>query len=125
MRAIPWGCLGEFALFHRTGISGGRTGRRSGFAPSENRTDRLRGAEVGKISWRIIKAYGRWALEGLLDALFLCVPANKGIEDRKDVAAVLDHAVEDIAEFGIALGVTVPLDHDGLRHFDIAAKLLG
>lgn len=83
------------------------------------------GAEVGKISWKITKAYGRWALEGLLDALLLCVPANKGIEDRKDVAAVLDHAVEDIAEFGIALGVTVPLDHDGLRHFDIAAKLLG
>jgi len=61
----------------------------------------------------------------LLNALFLGVPPYQGIEDCQDVAAIFDHAVEDVAEFGVALGVTVPLDHDGLGHFDVAAKLLG
>ena len=60
----------------------------------------------------------------LLNALLLGVPPDQGIEDREDVAAVFDHAVENVAEFRIALGIAVPLDHDGLRHFDIAAKLL-
>ena len=60
----------------------------------------------------------------LLNALFLSVPTNQGIEDRQDVAAVFDHAVEYVAKFGIALGVAVPLDHHGLRHFDVAAQLL-
>src|ERR1700742_4980966 len=60
----------------------------------------------------------------LLNALFLGIPPYQGIEDFQDVAAIFAHAVEDFPEFGVALGVTVPLDHDGLGHFDVAAKLL-
>src|ERR1700733_3062640 len=60
-----------------------------------------------------------------MDALFLGVPAYEGIEDCEYVPAVFDHAVEDVAEFGVALGVAMPLDHDGLGHFDVAAKLFG
>src|SRR5215475_2745825 len=41
MRAISKGCLGKIALFHRTGILGGRTERKSGFALREDHTDWL------------------------------------------------------------------------------------
>ena len=61
----------------------------------------------------------------LLNALFLGVPPDQRIEDREDVAPVFDHAVEDVAKFGVALGVAVPLDHDGLGDLDIAAELFG
>jgi hypothetical protein len=62
--------------------------------------------------------------ERLLDALFLGVPANQGVEYGQDVAAVFDHAVEDVAEFGVALGVAVPLQEYRGGHLDIAAELL-
>ncbi len=62
---------------------------------------------------------------GLLNALFLGVPPDQGIEDREDVAPVFDHAVENVAEFGVALGVAVPLEQDGLRDLDVAAELFG
>jgi hypothetical protein len=62
---------------------------------------------------------------GLLNALFLGIPPDQGIEDCQDVAPVFDHAVEDVAEFGIALGVTVPLQQDGLGYLDVAAELFG
>ena len=64
-------------------------------------------------------------LKGLLNALFLGVPANQRIEDGQDMPPVFDHAVEDVAEFRVALGVSVPLDHDGLWYFDVAAQLVG
>jgi hypothetical protein len=67
----------------------------------------------------------RTAGSDLLNALLLGVPPDQGVENGQDMAAVFDHAVEDVAEFGVALGVAVPLDHDGLRHFDVAAKLFG
>ena len=59
----------------------------------------------------------------LLDALLLGVPPDQRIENGKDVPAVFDHAVEDVAELGVAFGVAVPLQQDGLGHFDIAAQL--
>ena len=61
----------------------------------------------------------------LLNALFLGVPADQGIEDREDVPPVFDHAVENVAEFGVALGVSVPLQHDRLGHLNITPELLG
>ena len=61
----------------------------------------------------------------LLNALLLGVPADQGVEDSQNVAAVFDHAVEDVAEFRVALGVAVPLEQDGLGHLDVAAELLG
>jgi hypothetical protein len=44
----------------------------------------------------------------LLNALFLAVPANQRVEDRQHVAAVFHDAEENIAQFGLAFGVTVP-----------------
>ena len=61
--------------------------------------------------------------EQLLDALFLCVPAYERVEDGEDMAAVFDHAVEDVAEFRVAFGVAVPLQQYRRGHFDIAAEL--
>jgi hypothetical protein len=63
-------------------------------------------------------------LERLLNALFLGVPSNEGIEDGEDVAAIFDHAVENVAEFRVALGIAVPLQQHCWRNLDIAAKLL-
>jgi hypothetical protein len=61
----------------------------------------------------------------LLNALFLRVPANQRIEDREDVPPIFDHPVENVAELGVAFGVAMPLQHDGLRHLDIPPELLG
>jgi hypothetical protein len=46
--------------------------------------------------------------EELLDALFLGVPSHEGVKDGENVTAVFDHAVENIAQFRVALGVAVP-----------------
>jgi hypothetical protein len=61
----------------------------------------------------------------LLDALLLSVPANQGVEDRQNMAAVFDHAVEDVAEFGVTLSVAVPLQQNGLRDLNVAPELFG
>jgi hypothetical protein len=60
----------------------------------------------------------------LLNALLLCVPADEGIEYGEDVAPVFDHAIEDVPQFGVALGVAVPLQQHRRRHLDVAPKLL-
>ena len=60
----------------------------------------------------------------LLDALLLSVPADEGVEDGQDVAAVFDHAIENVAQLGIAFGIAVPLQEHRRRNFNIAAKLL-
>ena len=67
----------------------------------------------------------RTAGSDLLNALLLGVPPDQGVENGEDVPAIFDHAVEDVAEFRVALGVSVPFDHNGLRHFDVAAQLVG
>jgi hypothetical protein len=122
MRAISRGCLRKRDLFLSTGILSGRTGRRSGFTHRERTGIESRGFCGFLVEmWRTGKIAGR----ELLNALLLGVPPNQGIEDGEDVPPVFDHAVEDVAELGVALGVAVPLDHDGLGHFDIAAQLLG
>lgn len=61
----------------------------------------------------------------LLDALLLGVPADQGVEDGEDVAAVFDHAVEDVAKLGVALGVAMPFQQHGGRNLDVTAELLG
>jgi hypothetical protein len=61
----------------------------------------------------------------LLDALLLSVPADQGIENGEDVTPIFDHAVENVAEFGVALGVAVPLQQDCLGHFNVAPQLFG
>jgi hypothetical protein len=50
---------------------------------------------------------------------------DEGVEDGQDVAAVLYHAVEIVAQAGLALGFAVPLGQDLGGHFDIAAELVG
>jgi hypothetical protein len=60
-----------------------------------------------------------------LNALLLAVPADERIEDREDVAAVFNHARENVAEFRLALGFAMPLGEDRGRHFNISAQLLG
>jgi hypothetical protein len=60
---------------------------------------------------------------GLLDALDLPVPANKGVEYGKNVTPVFHHAEENIAKLRLALRFTMPLRKHGRRHFNIAAQL--
>ena len=69
-------------------------------------------------------AEGGYPWERLLDALFLGVPAYQGVEYGENVAAVFDHTVEDVAEFGVALGIAVPLQEHRRGHLNIAAELL-
>jgi hypothetical protein len=61
----------------------------------------------------------------LLNALFLGVPPDQRIEDCKYVAPVFHHAVEDVAEFRVALGVPMPLQQDRLGYLDVAPELFG
>jgi hypothetical protein len=60
----------------------------------------------------------------LLDALLLPVPTNERIEDSKDVAAVFDHAGENVAKSRLALRFAMPLSENGGWYFDVAAQLL-
>jgi len=70
------------------------------------------------------KFSGKASKPALLNALFLGVPANQGVEDREDMPPVFDHAVENVAQLGVALGVAMPLQQDGLGDLDVPAKLL-
>jgi hypothetical protein len=116
MRPISWGCLGKFALFLSTGILRDRLDE-SLVSRSANAAQ-IRNPE--KFHCGLL---GRTARADLLNALFLGIPPNKRVEDCEDVTPVFHHPVEDIPEFGISLGVAVPLDHDRLRHFYVAAEL--
>src|SRR6266849_550926 len=60
----------------------------------------------------------------LLKALRLRVVADQGLEDGQDVPPVFHHALEHIAEAGLALRLAVPTGQHGGRHFDVAAQLL-
>ena len=73
------------------------------------------------IAMRMVRVDSGW----LLNALLLCVPADQGIEYGEDVAPVFDHAIEDVPQFRVALGVAVPLQQYRRRHLDVAAQLLG
>src|SRR5690348_2998764 len=64
-----------------------------------------------------------WVKEILLDALDLAVPSNEGVEYRKDVTPVFDHAKENVSKFGFALRFTMPLGQHRGRHFNITAQL--
>jgi hypothetical protein len=61
----------------------------------------------------------------LLDALLLAVPPDQRIKYSQHVTAILDDPEEDITQPRIPLGVAVPLDQHGGRHFNVAAQLLG
>src|ERR1700756_5442560 len=62
----------------------------------------------------------------LLNALRLrpAVPTDERIENREDVAAIFDHAGENVAQFGFTLRIAMPLGQHRGRHFNIAAELL-
>lgn len=128
MPAISTGCLRKFGLFLSTGIVRGRTGRKFGFTRSgdkEYRRTKMIARRKPESCFSENEEHCEAFGSGLLNALFLGVPADQRIEDRQDVSPVFDHAIEDVAEFGVALGVAVPLQQDGLGHFDITAELLG
>src|ERR1700740_1981010 len=61
----------------------------------------------------------------LLHALLLAVPTNQRIEDSEDVAAVFDHARENVAQARLAFRFAMPLGQHRRRHFDVPAQLLG
>jgi hypothetical protein len=59
-----------------------------------------------------------------LDSLGLAVRADQGVKNGENVAAVIDHAGEDVAEMGVALGFPVPFGEDGAGHFNVAPQLI-
>jgi hypothetical protein len=58
----------------------------------------------------------------LLNALGTRFGIHECFEDGQHVPAVFDHASEDAAQHGFALGFTMPFEQDRLGDFDIAAK---
>ncbi len=61
----------------------------------------------------------------LLNESWLSLLADKGLENRQDVAAVLDHAIEDVTQTRLALRLAVPAGQDCGGNLDVAAQLLG
>jgi hypothetical protein len=61
----------------------------------------------------------------LLHALGARFSDDEGLENRKNVAAVVHHAREDVAQRGIALGFAMPLQEHRGRDLDIPAQFLG
>lgn len=60
----------------------------------------------------------------LLEALGLAVGTDEGIKDSKDVAAIVNHAGEDVAELGVALGFAMPFGKNHAGDFDVAPQLV-
>ncbi len=61
----------------------------------------------------------------LLDADGAGFEADQGIKDGQDVAAVFNHAVETMAEAGLAFGLAVPFGQDMGGDFNIAPEFSG
>jgi hypothetical protein len=61
----------------------------------------------------------------LLHALGARFGVDEGLENGQDVAAVIDHTGEDVAQRGIVLGFAMPFQQHCGRHFDIPAQLFG
>jgi hypothetical protein len=61
----------------------------------------------------------------LLRTAVLTVGIHEQIKEGQNVAAVFNHAAEDVAEGGLAFRFAVPLCENGWGHLDIAAQLLG
>ena len=61
----------------------------------------------------------------LLHALGARFGVNQRLENGQNVAAVIDHAREDIAQRRVALGFAMPLQQHRGRNLDIPAKLFG
>ena len=61
----------------------------------------------------------------LLHALGARFGVDQGLENGENVAAVIDHAGEDVAQRGVALGFAMPLEQHRGRNLDIPAKLFG
>ena len=59
----------------------------------------------------------------LLHALGAGFGVDERLENRENVPAVIDHAGEDVAQRGIALGFPMPLQEHRGRNFDVAAQL--
>ena len=53
------------------------------------------------------------------------IGADQGVEDRQNVAAVFDHARENVSQLGLALGFTMPLGQHCRGYLNILAKFLG
>src|SRR4029077_4577198 len=60
----------------------------------------------------------------LLDGLLLGVPAYQGVENREDVSAVFNNAMQDVSQTGVLLSFSMPLGQHRGRNFDVPAKLL-
>jgi hypothetical protein len=66
-------------------------------------------------------------LEGrsrLLNALGARFGIHEDIKNGEDVAAVIEHARENVAERRIAFRFAVPLDQNRRRNFDVASQFL-
>ena len=61
----------------------------------------------------------------LLHALGARFGVDQSLEEGEDVAAVFDHARENVAQRGFALRLAVPFEQHRLRNFDVPAKLFG
>jgi hypothetical protein len=62
--------------------------------------------------------------KGLLDALGFRFGADERFKDGQDMPPVLHHALENVAQAGLALRFAVPLQEYGGWYLDIATKLL-
>jgi len=61
----------------------------------------------------------------LLHALGAGFGVDQGFKNGEHVAAVIDHAREDITQHGFTLGLAMPFEQHRLRNFDIASELFG
>ena len=61
--------------------------------------------------------------DALLDALGAGLGVDQSLENRENVAAILNQARENVAKSRLALCFAMPFQQHFLRHFDIATKL--
>jgi hypothetical protein len=58
-----------------------------------------------------------------LDPVVLDFRADEGVKDGKNVAAIFEHAGENVPQLGFALGFAMPLRKNRGGNFDILAQL--
>ena len=61
----------------------------------------------------------------LLHAGDLSIAVDQRLKNGKDMTAVYDHALESVAQAGLALRFTVPAREDVRRHLNVPAQLFG
>ncbi len=90
------------------------------------RTGEATAIRYGSASERLAIGVG-WSPGGmgpLLNAELLMIGTDERIEDGQNMAPIIHHARENVAQIGVALCLAMPFGQDRCRNFDVPSQLI-